>query len=68
MNVETRKLIWGFAVVIGIILLNIVTFKMQEKPMIEKVTKSVIHNLQREYVPGPYSPGFDPDKVDPRIR
>lgn len=28
------------------------------------VTESVISTLKRDYVPGPYHPGFDPDKVD----
>lgn len=32
----------------------------------EKVTQRVIERLKREYVPGPYEPGFDPDKVPPR--
>ena len=30
-----------------------------------KVVKSVILELKREYVPGPFSPGYDPDKIDP---
>lgn len=29
----------------------------------EKITNRVIENLKRDYVPGPYEPGFDPDKV-----
>jgi hypothetical protein len=32
---------------------------------VKKVTAEVIKELRREYAPGPYSPGFDPDKVDP---
>jgi hypothetical protein len=34
---------------------------------IKKITKSVVEELKREYAPGPYSPGFDPDKVDPNL-
>ncbi len=34
-------------------------------PYFKKViTNSVISTLKRDYVPGPYHPGFDPDKVD----
>lgn len=35
--------------------------------IVQKITKEVIKELRREYTPGPYSPGFDPDKVDPNI-
>lgn len=35
--------------------------------MKEKITDNVILNLKRDYVPGPYEPGFDPDKVPPNI-
>ena len=31
------------------------------------VTKQVIKELRMEYTPGPYSPGFDPDKVNSHI-
>jgi hypothetical protein len=31
----------------------------------KKITRQVIEGLKREYVPGPYEPGFDPDKVPP---
>ena len=33
---------------------------------IEKIKDSVIKDLKRNYAPGPYDPGFDPDKVDTR--
>lgn len=33
----------------------------------DKVTNQVIERLQKEYSPGPYSPGFDPDKVNPNF-
>jgi hypothetical protein len=33
--------------------------------MPEKITDKVIQRLKRDYVPGPYEPGFDPDKVPP---
>lgn len=33
--------------------------------VVDKVSDSVIEKLEREYAPGPYAPGFDPDRVDP---
>lgn len=35
--------------------------------MTMKITARVMDSLKRDYVPGPYEPGFDPDKVPPRI-
>jgi hypothetical protein len=32
----------------------------------ERITQKVIDRLKRDYVPGPYEPGFDTDKVPPR--
>jgi hypothetical protein len=34
--------------------------------MTRRVTEKVMQGLKRDYVPGPYEPGFDPDKVPPR--
>lgn len=31
----------------------------------DRITEMVIRDLKRNYVPGPYEPGFDPDKVPP---
>jgi ABC-type cobalt transport system substrate-binding protein len=31
----------------------------------DKIAERVIQKLKRDYVPGPYEPGFDPDKVPP---
>ena len=35
------------------------------KVIIDKISERVIEKLQREYSPGPYQPGFDPDKINP---
>lgn len=35
--------------------------------IIKKITDRVIVELRRTYAPGPYSPGFDPDKVSPKF-
>lgn len=34
----------------------------------QKITSRVLESLKRDYVPGPYSPGFDPDKVPPSFK
>jgi len=31
----------------------------------DRVADKVVAKLKRDYVPGPYEPGFDPDKVPP---
>lgn len=36
--------------------------------MTKRVTDAVIKALKREYVPGPYEPSFDPDKVPPKLK
>lgn len=33
---------------------------------IKGLSKAVVEELKRSYTPGPYHPGFDPDKVDPK--
>ena len=45
------------AVLILIILIFISGIKIFEN----KVKSSIMKDLQRDYVPGPFSPGFDPD-------
>jgi hypothetical protein len=37
------------------------------KAVVNRAADTVIEKLQREYTPGPYQPGFDPDKVDPSV-
>jgi hypothetical protein len=59
MNKENLKTV---AVVLALL---IGTLVVNNIVMTEKVTQRVIQNLRRDYVPGPYQPGFDPDKVPP---
>lgn len=35
--------------------------------ILDKVADRVVQKLKRDYVPGPYDPGFDPDKVNPSL-
>lgn len=32
---------------------------------IDKVSNHVIQKLKKDYTPGPYDPGFNPDLIDP---
>jgi hypothetical protein len=41
---------------------------LANKYLVEHVKNQVIQELRRDYVPGPYDPGFDPDKVNPNFR
>ena len=54
----------NFIVIVLALLLCTIVFN--NVMLTEKVTQRVIDRLKREYVPGPYEPGFDPDKVPPR--
>ena len=33
--------------------------------LVDKIADRVINELKRTYTPGPYDPGYDPDKVNP---
>lgn len=46
-------------VLVGILAVNNVV-------LTRKITERVLESLKRDYVPGPYEPGFDPDKVPPK--
>lgn len=58
-----NKLFW-VAIVLGVLLIG----AFVGGPMIiDRVADKVINKLQKDYTPGPYWPGVDPDKVDPRF-
>jgi len=58
-----NKLFWLVAF-LGIGMASFVGLKVY---LVNKVTANVIEKLQKEYTPGPYSPGFNPDLVDPNF-
>jgi hypothetical protein len=62
MNSENLKSLAVFLTVLLVVLIvnNVV--------MTKRITHSVIEGLKRDYVPGPYEPGFDPDKVPPKLK
>lgn len=35
--------------------------------LVDKISTRVIEELKRTYTPGPYDPGFDPDKINPNL-
>ena len=35
--------------------------------LVDKISDKVIQELKRTYTPGPYDPGFDPDKLNPSV-
>ena len=52
------------SVVIAVVL-GIVMIFLGGKVLKDKIAKQVIEEFRRGYTPGPYQPGFDPDKVNP---
>jgi hypothetical protein len=62
MNAETLK---NFAVYLTVLLL---VLALNNFVMTKRITEKVMEGLKRDYVPGPYEPGFDPDKVPPKLK
>lgn len=52
--------------VVAILSFMIVTLFVNNLVLTKRIANRVINDLKRDYVPGPYEPGFDPDKVPPR--
>ena len=46
----------------------VIMFTVVPAKIKKDVTRDVIQQLQRDYVPGPYTTGYDPDKVPIRLR
>jgi len=66
MNIDGKKItVLLVAVSVAIFLLFGVGALMINKAA-DKAADKVMQRLQRDYAPGPYNPGFDPDRVDPR--
>ena len=58
--IENR--LFPVAIVIGVLMLVLVAGGPAIK---NKITDDVIEKMRKEHSPGPYAPGFDPDKVNP---
>ena len=59
---DQNKLLIGIVVALGIIIAG--SF-LAGPVVIDKLADKVIEKLQRDYAPGPYAPGFNPDQIDP---
>lgn len=61
MNAERLKTVAIFLfVLVAVLFVNNIV-------LTNKITSRVLESLKRDYVPGPYEPGFDPDKVPPKL-
>jgi hypothetical protein len=56
-----------FLVAIVIILVLVLGAAFGMNILVDKTSDRVIEKLQRDYVPGPYAPGIDPDKINPNF-
>ena len=53
--------------VVAILFVVFVVLVVFNNAIVERTADRVIEKLQKEYTPGPYAPGFDPDKVNPDL-
>lgn len=60
MSTENLKSVVVFLFVLIVIL------AVNNVVLTSKITNKVLQAIKRDYVPGPYEPGFDPDKVPPK--
>ena len=68
MGDELNKLMENkLAVVAVVVLAGILLLFLASSVIMDKVADKVIEKLRQEYTPGPYVPGFDPDKVNPNF-
>lgn len=63
MNNKTLTYVLTGVCVVIFAMFGIASLSMEK--IADKAADKVILRLQREYTPGPYAPGFDPDKVNP---
>lgn len=57
-----------FIIMGGVLLAFIAMFTIIMPTKIKNdVKKEIMQELHRSYAPGPYNPGFDPDRVDPGL-
>ncbi len=58
-----NKLIW----VAGAISIALLFVSLAGPVIVDRITDKVVERLMKDYSPGPYFPGIDPDKVNPNI-
>lgn len=58
---QNKNLLIAAAAVTSVLFLSV----LAKNYLVENITRNVMQELKRSYTPGPYDPGFDPDKVNP---
>jgi|SaaInlV_100m_DNA_2_1039680.scaffolds.fasta_scaffold02148_6 hypothetical protein len=58
-----NKLMW----VAGAIAVALLFVSLAGPVIVDRITDKVVERLMKDYSPGPYFPGIDPDKVNPNI-
>lgn len=58
-----NKILIVSSIILGLLLVVLLGNEL----LVNRISDRVIEQLKRDYVPGPYDPGFDPDKVNPSI-
>jgi hypothetical protein len=66
---QELKELWenGWTKVIVVLFCVFVGSLIFKKALVHSTAQEVIEMLRKDYVPGPYDPGFDPDKVNPDL-
>lgn len=59
------KFFWPAVSILVFLGMAILMFIVVPNKIKKDVTKDVMSQIQRDYVPGPYTPGFNPDVVPP---
>jgi len=62
-SIMNNKLLW-IVIALGVVLVGVF---VGGPILIDRISQKVINKMQKEYSPGPYAPGFDPDRIDPRF-
>jgi hypothetical protein len=58
------QIVIGFVAVVAVVITIGLMKNRIEISVTEKVMQRIRTEYMRDYVPGPYTPGFDPDKVN----
>jgi hypothetical protein len=53
----------GVFLALSLAMVTIVPMKIKKD-----LKREIMQEIQRDYCPGPYTPGFNPDKIDPLPR
>jgi hypothetical protein len=65
MNLDDKSLVMTMVAGCVALFLAFALVGVGSKVIVKKTSEAVIQELRKSYTPGPFEPGFDPDKVDP---